>query len=150
MENVIEAPNYGGLSFFLAGGITGCPDWQSEIVEKLARLRVTLYNPRRTNFPIDDPHAAHDQIEWEWRYLARADAILFWFCKETLCPIVLFELGRWSGRQKPIFVGVEDGYQRSQDVEIQLRLERPEVAVVNNLGALRDQIQERFFSVAAW
>ena len=141
-RHVIEAPNYGGPSIFLAGGITGCPDWQTTVIAMFSNDPFTLYNPRRADFPIHAQGAARQQIEWEWRYLDRADAILFWFCKETLCPIVLFELGRWSGRSKPIFVGVEDGYQRWQDVEIQLRLERPTVTVVQSLNALCAQVRD--------
>jgi hypothetical protein len=32
---------------FLAGGITGCPDWQAELVRMLADVPVALLNPRR-------------------------------------------------------------------------------------------------------
>ena len=52
-------------SVFLAGGITGCPDWQSDIVKMLSDTDLTLLNPRRADFPIGDPDAAFDQIQWE-------------------------------------------------------------------------------------
>src|SRR3954464_2254024 len=95
----IEAPaewdGY-GPSVFLAGGITDCPDWQTEMVELLADTELNVLNPRRANFPIKDPGAAEAQISWEHRYLRRAGMISFWFPKETLCPIVLYELGAWS------------------------------------------------------
>lgn len=35
---------------FLAGGITGCSDWQQEIVTRLHDLPVVLLNPRRAIF----------------------------------------------------------------------------------------------------
>jgi hypothetical protein len=127
---------------FLAGGITDCPDWQAEIVE-LFRQRGTslaLMNPRRANFPIHDPKAAEKQIKWEHDHLAKAHAILFWFPKETLCPIVLYELGAWSMMDKPIFVGVEKEYKRRQDVEIQTKLARPKVVVVSDLKDLVHQV----------
>ena len=78
---------------FLAGGITACSGWQQEIVAHLHDLPVVILNPRRANFPIDDPTAAPQQIEWEHRHLRKADAIAFWFPCETLCPITLYELG---------------------------------------------------------
>lgn len=112
-------------TLFLAGGITNCPDWQAEIVEKLKSTNLILMNPRRTDFPIHDPNAANFQIRWEHKHLAKADAILFWFPCETLCPIVLYELGAWVGRSKKLFIGVHPDYKRRQDVEIQTRLERP-------------------------
>src|SRR5574343_509048 len=81
---------------FLGGGSTDCPDWQRAVVNMLRPFEIVLLNPRRANFPIHDPHAAEAQIDWEHRHLRIADAILFWFPKETLCPIVLYELGAWS------------------------------------------------------
>src|SRR5262245_52117185 len=94
------------VSLFLGGGISGCPDWQREIVTLLADTDLTLLNPRRAFFPIDDPSQAERQIEWEFRHLRLATAILFWFPRETLCPIALYELGAWSMTDKPLFVGV--------------------------------------------
>ena len=69
-----------------------------------------------------------------------ADAILFWFPQETLCPIVLYELGAWSMSGKTIFVGVHPAYSRRQDVEIQTGLVRPEVNVVYSLEELAAQV----------
>lgn len=123
-------------SVFLAGGITGCPDWQREITMMLGGHGVTLLNPRRANFPIGDPDAAREQIEWERRHLRRADAIVFWFCAAAIQPIALYELGAWSMTQKPMAVGVEPGYQREQDVRIQTELARPDVTIVDSLNAL--------------
>jgi len=117
-------------SVFLAGGITGCPDWQADMVEFLSDTDLVLFNPRRANFPIHDPSAAQFQIEWEHDHLRKADVILFWFPRETLCPIVLYELGAWSMTTKTIFVGVHPEYKRRQDVEIQTRLARPDVGGV--------------------
>ena len=134
--NYVEAPNltaHKGVGVFLAGGITGCPDWQQETVTLLEETDLTLFNPRRANFPMDDPSAAEAQITWEWLHLQRADAVLFWFPKETLCPIVLFELGKMLASGKPLFIGVHPEYERKQDVEIQTRLERRNIEVVGSL-----------------
>ncbi len=140
----IEAPakqRIQATSIFLAGGISNCPDWQAEMVATLANETLTLINPRRADFPMHDPTAAPLQIEWEFQHLRLADAILFWFPKETLCPITLFELGAQSRGEKPLFVGVHPAYQRRQDVEVQLRLARPEVRVVYRLEDLAGQVQ---------
>lgn len=127
-------------SVFMAGGITGCPDWQQGLRGLLKKANVILINPRRANFPIGDPSAAEAQITWEFDHLRQADAISFWFPKETLCPIVLYELGKHSAPgalyAKALFVGVEPGYQREQDVRIQTRLARPDVLVRSSLADL--------------
>lgn len=131
-----------GLSVFLAGGITGCPDWQQEARELIGD-RMIVINPRRANFPIDDPNAAQEQIKWEYHHLELADKILFWFSAATLCPIVLYELGVWSANSswtKPIAVGIEPGYQREQDVRIQTQLHRPEVEIVSTIPDLVEAI----------
>ena len=128
-------------SLFLAGGITGCPDWQAEAVAALTGVRGTLLNPRRPDFLIDDPDAAPEQIRWEHRALHLSDAILFWFPAESICPIALYELGAWSMTAKPLMVGVHPEYARHRDVEIQTRLARPDVEVVYSLEALAQQVR---------
>lgn len=126
---------------FLAGGITGCPDWQTAVARRLDSLDDgTILNPRRANFPIDDPEAAEQQITWEHTHLRLADVVLFWFpAGGAVQPIALYELGAWSMTGKPLAVGVEAGYPRERDVRIQTRLARPEVPVVGNLDALLDE-----------
>jgi hypothetical protein len=131
-----------GKSLFLAGGITGCPDWQHTITNQLLDTDLVVLNPRRANFPIDDPSAAEVQIKWEHEHLRRATAISFWFPCETLNPIVLYELGAWSMTCKRIFVGVHEKYERRRDVEIQTKLARPDVHIVYCLSDLADRIKE--------
>jgi len=132
------------FAIFLAGGITNCPEWQDDIIKMMNDVPllkdVTLFNPRRKNFPIHDPNAANEQITWEYWHLHQSDAILFWFPKETLCPIVLFELGAHSMRDIPIAVGVHPEYKRKQDVVIQMSLKRPKLNVVTSLEDLVAEI----------
>lgn len=129
-------------SLFLAGGISGTFDWQADIVSRLADLPLVLINPRRRDFPMNDPNAAPTQIEWEYRHLRRATAVLFWFPCETLCPIALYELGgRALVREQPLFVGTHPDYGRRLDVEVQLKLARPEVSVVSDTAMLANQVR---------
>src|SRR5271157_4136893 len=109
----VEAPEeYEGEErcIFLAGSITGASDWQSRLAGLLKEESLVIFNPRRKNFPIDDASMAEAQISWEHRHLRKADAVSFWFSKETLSPITQYELGAWSMTQKPIFVGVDPDY----------------------------------------
>ncbi|MEK6905685.1 MAG: nucleoside 2-deoxyribosyltransferase domain-containing protein [Nanoarchaeota archaeon] len=142
----VEAPTeYQGKerSLFLAGGITGCPDWQADLTDLLRDTDLVLLNPRRTNFPIPYQKSAQEQIEWEYCHLIKADAISFWFPKETVCPITLFELGVYLTRDKPIFIGIHPEYARRRDVEIQTSLANPELELVYDLNSLSDQIKRR-------
>jgi len=181
MINVYEAPmrpdyeDVDDMSLFLAGGITGCPDWQSDLIGKLAanwavKKPLTVYNPRRKDFDINNPDMTREQITWEHYYLKGEPtcrhAISFWFCDDAIQPITLLEFGRWITRKSThanegvfnsaveVFVGIEPGYEREQDVRIQLELERGvnndesepdygfdvEVKVVDNLDDLTNQI----------
>ena len=143
----VEAPNEVSGSrvateLFLAGGISNCPNWQQELVMKLQDTDLIIFNPRRANFPMGDEEAGRKQIAWEWKYLQRADYISFWFPRETLCPITLFELGSWSMSETKLFVGCHPDYPRRFDVEIQLALRCPEIKVVYDLNCLAGQIIE--------
>lgn len=142
-------------SVFLAGGISNCPDWQNELSKTLrigsqtSKFRnefkiIRLINPRRSNFDITNQSLSTEQIIWEYHHLCNSEAVSFWFPKETLCPITLFELGSIAEANKPIFVGVHPEYQRKHDVLVQLGLRRPDVIVVYDLNDLANQILEYF------
>jgi hypothetical protein len=127
------------LTLFLAGGITGCPDWQREMVGQLSPSDLTLLNPRRANWKMK-PGMEEEQIAWEKKHLLRADAVLFWFPAESLCPIALYELGAWNCRPKRLFIGCHPDYKRKKDVEIQTKLDRPTQEIVNSLEELAKQV----------
>lgn len=137
------------FSIFLAGGITGCPDWQSEIIgliEEPKNFDLNLLSPRRPFAPED----IEQQIKWEFLHLRKADCIAFWFPCETLCPITLYELGaagllcnlkmRTADDTPTLLVGCHPKYTRKDDIDIQMRLARPDVEVVYSLADLANQI----------
>lgn len=142
----IEAPKTwhrlpGQPGVFLAGGITNCPNWQIEMRKLLGMTNYAVLNPRRANFSMGNPDAAELQIRWEFEHLRKADVISFWFCKETIQPIVLYELGAWSMTDKPIAIGIEPGYQREQDVRIQTALARPGIRILTTLEELANELR---------
>lgn len=146
---VITAPEYRDAStkhrLFLAGGITNCPDWQTDVIQQLTDIpNLTIFNPRRDTYPYDHKHLDEEQITWEYKHLERATIILVWFSAATLNPIVLYELGRWvnSNPGIPAFIGIEPGYKRTNDVIIQTKLSRPDIIIVENLDELVRQTKE--------
>jgi hypothetical protein len=139
----IEAPDeFDGRSpaVFLAGGITGTDNWQASVAQSLRHTELTVLNPRRRHFPVDDQAAGLQQIEWEHRHLQRATLAAFWFPPPTLCPIALFELGACCSAGLPLVVGADRQYSRRFDLIVQLGLRRPEVGLVDSLEALSAQI----------
>jgi Nucleoside 2-deoxyribosyltransferase like len=135
----VEAPEkYLGSasSLFLAGGITGCPDWQADVVRSLRGRSLAVLNPRRRLFSVGDCSAADAQIRWEHEHLRRADAILFWFSEgPSAQPIAMYELGAAAAADRPIAVGTHPAYIRRLDVQLQLELARPAVRVHSDLGS---------------
>jgi hypothetical protein len=147
---VVIAPNErtlhrAKLSVFLAGGITNCHDWQSEVIEYLKQYEVNneldlrVYNPRRPNFNIetDDPE---EQIRWEYNNIKSATIFSMYFCNsESDQPICMYELGMHLGRKENFInydprgfitiISVEDGYKRANDVIIQTKLACPDDAI---------------------
>ncbi|HEX3600254.1 MAG TPA: nucleoside 2-deoxyribosyltransferase domain-containing protein [Lacipirellulaceae bacterium] len=139
----IEAPTEfegNGPALFLAGGVSDVRNWQQTFVRLLPCGEYTLLNPRRAAFPVDDPTAEIQQIEWEVRYLNRATLMAFWFPPQTLCPLALFELGTCCASVMPMAVGVDPNYARRFDVEAHLRLQRPDVTIANTLESLATQV----------
>lgn len=130
-------------SVFLGGGISNCPDWQQDFIANLDDVKEgVLVNPRRHDFDITDPNLSADQIEWEHKHLGAVDAIVFWFPKETLCPITLFKLGKYcTSYFTQLFVGCHPEYARRFDVIKQLSLVNEHIRVVDNLDDLAKQVR---------
>lgn len=144
----IEAPNFyfaeldRSKSLFLAGSITNAPDWQAEILELCPHLRdFNIFNPRRKHFDITIKDNERMQIVWEHTAIHFCDHILFWFAKETLAPIALYELGSALYTHRNISIGVHPEYARRNDVFYQVNLDRYRKPIFNNLKDLGDSVK---------
>lgn len=141
-----ELPATDAVRIFLGGGISNCPDWQQQAIDLLKHTDYVIINPRRDAFDLADPAASAFQIEWEHRMLTMSDIVLFWFPQETLCPITLYELGRYAALGKYLSVGTHPGYARKFDVKHQLSLVRPEVTVFDTLEDVITQATKLAFT----
>ena len=153
MIKVVTAPEMVDFSkksikVFLAGGIQKCPMWQDRVIKNLTMVDmesdvdVYLMNPRRPNFPINDPSAADEQIKWEFEMLEKCDIFSMYFANtlESDQPICFYELGRYIERIKKRFpldwndrivVTCEKGFRRWKDVDVQTSLATDDEVVVN-------------------
>lgn len=146
----VEAPNYyepaaGESAVFLAGGITGCPRWHDAAASRLmtADVPVVVLNPNRESFPIHDPEAGWEQVQWEQHHLHLPNVItMMWFppcdAAVTTQPIAQFELGQALGARRRLLVGADPGYPRVRDVHLMLRYNRPNFVIHDSLDALVD------------
>lgn len=129
------------IKCFLAGGITNCSNWQKTVIENIEEYALDtkvdlkyldIYNPRRDNFPINNPNAAEEQIKWEFNYLENSDIFSIYFCNAPSDqPICMYELGRNISEKineymntypYRIIISIEKGYKREQDILIQTKL----------------------------
>lgn len=137
-----EPPNvcpadWPGPMVFLAGGISGCPDWQALAAALLLEAGIGVFNPRRRHFPwaLDDPAVSRSQILWELHHLHHArdnGLVLFWFPnsgRDVPQPIALHELGMAIEGGWRMVVGFEGGYVRRNDVLVRMEVLRPDVTV---------------------
>jgi hypothetical protein len=145
-----DIDNNNRISVFLAGGITDCPDWQSEVIKYLRhyeinnKLDLVVYNPRRKFFDIykDDPQ---EQIKWEYNAINKVDIFSIYFCgSKSVQPICLYELGVKIGEYKDLcdistedinnrlIVSVENEYSRRTDVMVQAFYACPHLTVLVN------------------
>ena len=132
MGRVIQSPMSGlsgataaaNTKLFLAGTITGTVDWQDIAAREIAdRSALTVFNPRQADWGPEAPRGDIEaQIRWEYESLRRSGAVAFWFAKETVAPIALYELGRATERGQKLFVGADLAYLRRLDIETQLLL----------------------------
>lgn len=124
---------YGKHSVFLSGGITGCGDWQRDIIEELGSLHdsgmfdlssLVIFNPRRDEFDMLDRDMAIEQIKWEHRRLEMCDIFSCFFVdSESVQPITLYELGKYATNKNSV-ISIVSGYKRTHDVVTQLALDR--------------------------
>ena len=126
---------------FLAGGITNCPDWQQDVINSMKNERCVLINPRRAHWDVNDDTMERKQIEWEHYHLDNSMSILFWFPKETVCPITLFELGKFLNSGKRLYIGCHPEYSRINDVRIQVSLEIPRQKIYTSLNDLINDVR---------
>lgn len=133
---VFSPPSYPSLkdtkSVFLAGSIEmgAAPDWQKEFIDMFGRSfgpahssdSWTILNPRRPDWDaswkqeISDPQF-YQQVEWELSYLEKANHIVFYFAEDTISPISLLELGKFSSRGNALVI-THQRFQRKGNVDI--------------------------------
>lgn len=121
---------------FLAGSIEmgKAEEWQEEaiqIIEAFSRNpccknfnnNTVIYNPRRKDWDssweqkLENPQF-YQQVNWELSALENSTHILFYFAPNTLSPISLLELGRFSITDKKIAVVANSEYLRKGNIDV--------------------------------
>lgn len=107
---------------FLGGAIDqgDAPDWQGYVIERLQDTRLTLLNPRRSDwneYATDEEVRA--QIHWELTAQTQSALNVYAFTTNSLAPVTMLELGVYGSR-KPAscVVCMEPGFYRSVNIEV--------------------------------
>jgi len=155
--------NHVDKTLFAAGGISGCPNWQSDYMKMLAETPLTVFNPRREHIPTDTRgfrgvlHEVADgffgnrstketcverqqEATWEFQHIERSDGVSLWFPEDGPCVVSLFELGTLLYRSKSLFVGISPYYRMRKEIEIQIALAKPNIIITYSLHDLARQV----------
>jgi hypothetical protein len=114
----------GKRSVFLAGTTTRTagPDWRETLINAIAHLPVTLFNPLRADWDsswredVDFPPFT-EQVHWELDMQEDADVVVVYYGPGTDAPISLLELGLCARSGKAI-VACHRDYKKRGNVHI--------------------------------
>lgn len=126
----IDAPSYkkakdSSIKIFLAGTIDcdqGSVDWQHKICDKIQNINdnkysITIYNPRREEFPDNGSKEVRRQIRWEHAHMDDADYIIMNILEDSKSPITLMELGMYA-ESKKLIVFCKPKFYRYDNVKL--------------------------------
>ncbi len=138
-------------SVFLAGSIEmgAAIDWQAQLINALADLPITIFNPRRPDWDSSwkqtaDSPQFREQVEWELDYLAGADVIALYLAPGTKSPISLLELGLHADSHNTnLIVCCPEGFWRKGNVDIVCQ--RYGVTQVDTLDQLAQSVRDSLF-----
>lgn len=105
-----------GIKVFLAGTIDGgaSENWQRKFYEELKKRchdTVTVFNPRRDDWPDDGSDEVRNQIRWEHEHMDKADIIVMNLLPDSKSPISLMEIGMFADSGKLMVFCQEDFYR---------------------------------------
>jgi hypothetical protein len=137
--------------FFLAGPVSGAPEWHGEAEQLLQELapEFIIANPNTDNRPEGSPKVPYDlRTEWEEYHLAMAGEhgyIVFWVpapaaarAVEGYAKTTMFELGEWKQRHvdhgAQLVVGIEPGAPNESYLRQRFAKECPGVAIRETLA----------------
>ncbi|KAK1846587.1 hypothetical protein CCHR01_10750 [Colletotrichum chrysophilum] len=139
-----SAPGPAGKSVFLAG-TTSKRDWRKDLIESIAHLPITIFNPFRPDWDstwredISDTRFK-EQVEWELEMQERANIVIVYFEPGTEAHISLLELGLCARSGKAI-VACPEGYKKGGNVQVVCA--RFGVPLLESYEDLRDELIRR-------
>lgn len=108
---------------FLAGSIEmgKAEDWQEDMETFFLQHHWGTFNPRREDFDAKQKQSyqnpyMYQQINWEYNALEKSDLILVYIQPDTLSPITLMEIGKYSIPGK-MFIVSPPGFWRTANLE---------------------------------
>jgi hypothetical protein len=154
--NYIQSPNVDVMELrkycsriFLAGGIIENDNWQEKVAGFLTQElpRVMIFNPRRESFDMKNDEMLAEQTQWEKYCLKNSTHIAFWFPSSSLCPLSLFELGKYGygGGGQHIEIGMDINYPRRQSIIEQLSGDIDPHRIHETLEELCNSLKNSYF-----
>lgn len=142
-----KKPKYNSIKIFLAGTIDceqGSVDWQHKICKKIEgisdnKYSITIYNPRREEFPDNGSKEVRRQIRWEHEHMDNADYIIMNILENSKSPITLMELGMYAKSGK-LIVFCKPKFYRYDNVKLVCQKYKVPLYNTNNINDICDII----------
>lgn len=134
------------VKIFLAGTIDNgySSDWQQELINTVKNIElkrpVSVYNPRREQWPSADEHREIDkQIEWELYHLEKADIIVMNILADSKSPISLMELGLFA-KEGRLMVFCPKTFYRYDNVRVVCKRYDIPLFTTNNIPYIAEKV----------
>lgn len=113
-------------------GYSCTDDWQ-ENISGLIDKKYKILNKQNDLF----------NVGWEHKMLQESNIILFWFSKDTECPITLYNLGVWSSQTLvPIVIAIHPEYKLRNEIVKRMHLKG--LSTVDSLEKAADIINNSY------
>lgn len=145
-----KKPLKNSFTVFLAGTIDadqGSVDWQHKLIDIFNKKNdnekpVTIYNPRREDWPNNGSAEVKRQIKWEHNHMDDADLIVMNILGDSKSPISLMEIGMYAASGK-LVVFCKPEFYRFDNVEMVCKKYNVPLYKTNDLNRIYNTIIDK-------
>lgn len=136
-----------GKMVFLTGTIDGgkSDNWQRKfykVLKEKCQQKITIFNPRRDEWPDNHSSEVRNQIRWEHEHLDKADIIVMNILPDSKSPITLMEMGMFAESGK-LMVFCQKDFYRYDNVDMVCKRYNIPLYNHNNIDKMVDAFLSR-------
>jgi hypothetical protein len=116
-------------------------NWREPLFKGLENEEIVIFDPVHWLQGMGTDNI-QEWLEWNFNHIRLSTEILFWISGKVDNMLTLLEVGHFSDKRIPIYMGCDSDYERKNELEIQMKLIRPKLKVVYDLNELVQQVRE--------